>query len=322
MSTARLLIHRSAVSAVPTLTIRDAVPMLPRSHPARVTTAGALRTDGVSRRQLAGELAIGRWRRAGLAIVLHNGPLSRPQQLAVARVHGGPHAKFTAFTAAEILGLQGWDREEVHLLAPAGTRVRAGSPVPVRVHLHGASPIYLVPGRAVEALPHAVLRAAATFTSPRPGSGLLAAAVQQRLLSAADLSAALTAQPRTRHRAMLRAAVADIDGGSEALSEIDFVRLCRRSRLPQPVRQAVRREASGRRRYLDATWKRSDGRLVVVEIDGALHLAPRRWWDDQLRQNELALADAMVLRYPSIVVRTEPALIVAQLRRALRLDRW
>ena len=75
----------------------------------------------------------------------------------------------------------------------------------------------------------------------------------------------------------------------------------------------------GRRRYLDAVWR--DGRIVVVEVDGALHLAPSRWWDDQLRRNELMLGDALVLRFPSIVVRTEPALVVAQLRRALELRR-
>ncbi|MFN2561400.1 MAG: hypothetical protein ABR571_08930 [Jatrophihabitans sp.] len=85
------------------------------------------------------------------------------------------------------------------------------------------------------------------------------------------------------------------------------------------MRQLMRRERSGRIRYLDATWKRRDGRLVVAEVDGALHLAPRGWWDDQLRQNEIALTDALVLRYPSIVLRTEEALVASQLRRALWL---
>ena len=56
---------------------------------------------------------------------------------------------------------------------------------------------------------------------------------------------------------------------------------------------------------------------MIVEVDGALHLAPKRWWSDQLRQNELTLSDAIVLRYPSVVVRTEQDLVAAQLRRAL-----
>lgn len=58
---------------------------------------------------------------------------------------------------------------------------------------------------------------------------------------------------------------------------------------------------------------------MVVEVDGALHLNPKRWWDDQLRQNELSLADALILRFPSVTVRTEEATVVRQLRRALQL---
>jgi len=101
------------------------------------------------------------------------------------------------------------------------------------------------------------------------------------------------------------------------MNEIDFGRLCRRVGLPEPVRQAVRVEPSGRRRYLDAEWIRGDGRRVVAEVDGALHLSPRRCWDDQLRQNELVIADDIVLRFPSVVLRTAPDEVVRQLRRVL-----
>lgn len=59
---------------------------------------------------------------------------------------------------------------------------------------------------------------------------------------------------------------------------------------------------------------------MVVEVDGALHLSQRHWWADQLRQNELALDGALVLRFPSVVVRTDTETIAAQLRRALLLD--
>lgn len=295
------------------------MPRLDRGDGRLVTTARRLSIDGVHRRQLADELAAGRWQRAGLAVVMHNGPLSPAQRWRVARVHGGPQAVLTAFTAVEAYGLTGWERDEVHLLAPAGTRLRAACPVPVVLHLRGSRAIRQNRRGGIELLPDALLRAAATFAGPRPGCGLLAAAVQQRKVTADELREALRRSPRVRHRGALAAAVADIGGGAEALSEIDFVRLCRRHGLPAPVQQQLRREPSGRRRYLDATWRRADGRLVVVEVDGALHLAARRWWDDQLRQNELALADALALRFPSVVVRAEERLVVSQLRRALRL---
>ena len=148
---------------------------------------------------------------------------------------------------------------------------------------------------------------------------MLAAAVQQRLTDATELRGALEAAARTRHRAALLTAVGDIEQGAQALSEIDFARLCARHGLPRPVRQSVRIEPGGRRRYLDAEWERADGTTVAVEVDGALHLSTKTWHDDQLRQNEITLGGTLVLRFPSAVVRHEPELVIAQLRRALHL---
>jgi hypothetical protein len=165
----------------------------------------------------------------------------------------------------------------------------------------------------------ALLVAAATFERPRPACGLLAAAVQQRLLRADDRQTALAAAPTVRHHRLLVSAAEDIAMGARALSEIDFMRLCPAYRLPRPVHQTVRRGPGGRRRYLDAEWIRADGRRVVAEVDGALHLEPLTWIDDQLRQNEISLADSIVLRFPAVVVRTAPASVADQLRRALQL---
>ena len=117
----------------------------------------------------------------------------------------------------------------------------------------------------------------------------------------------------------MRLAVDDVGQGAQALSEIDLGRLCRRYGLPQPVRQAVRADRYGRRRYVDAEWISRSGRTIVAEVDGALHLAPRRWWDDQLRQNELVLTGDLVLRFPSVIVRHEQQIVAGQLGRALLL---
>jgi hypothetical protein len=256
----------------------------------------------------------------GNAVVLHNGPLTRRQAWAAALINVGPRSMLTAFTAAECRGLRGWERDDTHILAPLSVSDPEIAELRIRLHRtrQWAAPSDPRAFRCQTLAPALVL-AASTFESARPGCGLLAAAVQQRLIDAAALEASLNRAVRTRHRAALLAAVRDISGGSQALSEIDFIRLCRRNRLPPPRQQLLRREPSGQRRYLDATWRRKDGRLVVVEVDGALHLNPKRWWDDQLRQNELSLADALILRFPSVTVRTEEATVVRQLRRALQL---
>ena len=285
-----------------------------------VMTWTQLRAEGVTADRIRAQIDAGRWQRCGYAVVLHNGPLSERQHWLVARAHAGPSALLTGFTAARAHGLRGWERDRVDLLAPPGARLARGCPVPVRLHrVRHWDRVRATAGTLVHALPDALLVAAGSFESPRPACGLLAAAVQQRRVRPATLADALGRATRVRHRCTLISAVADIAQGSEALSEIDFVRLCRRAGLPEPERQSVRVDSSGRRRYLDASWRRRDGRLIVVEVDGALHLIATRWWADQLRQNELSLADALVLRYPSIIVRTEPELVVRQLRQALWL---
>lgn len=286
--------------------------------PRQVQSRDALRNLGVTPSEVKARVAAGRWRLCGHAVVLHNGPLTRRQRWDAALINVGPRAMLTAFTAAERGGLTGWDRDQVHVLAPMGTAPVRLPGLEVIVHRTRRWTLAAAPGVfRCQAMPSALVMAAVTFASPRPACAILAAGVQQRLVSAGDLHVQLVRRATVRHRRLMLAAVADIAGGSEALSELDFVRLCRKHGLPEPIRQQVRQERSGRRRYLDATWRRKDGRLVVAEVDGALHLSPARWWEDQHRQNELALADALVLRFPSVVIRTQPTLVAAQLRRAL-----
>jgi hypothetical protein len=282
-----------------------------------VLLAAELRAAGWSRSAVSAQVSARRWRRFGRAVVLHNGLLTHDEQRRVALLNAGRRAVYTAFTAAEIAGLSGWSRPYTSLLVPCGTRVRRTPRVPVRVH-HVADWQTVDRRRDMHALAPALIVAASTFEKPRPACGLLAAGVQQRLVTAAELAEALDRARQTRHRAMLRLAVADIAQGSEALSEIDFARLCRLHGLPEPRRQAVRADQNGRKRYLDAEWVRErDRKRVVAEVDGALHLTVERWWEDQARQNEISLDGALVLRFPSIVIRTAEADVASQLRRAL-----
>jgi hypothetical protein len=277
---------------------------------------------GCTRSTAHARVAARRWQRFGRAFVLHHGELTREQRWAVGVLNCGPRAVHASFSAAESLGLTGWERDETHVLVPAG--VPRPSVPGLRVVLHRARRIErgsVYPLRRCQRMAPALVLAAASFRSPRPACGLLAAGVQQRLVTADELRADLARSPTLRHRRLLLAAVDDIAMGSQALSEIDFARLCRRHRLPAPDRQGVRTDPSGMRRYLDAQWRRRDGRLLVAEVDGGLHLYVRRWWDDQLRQNEVTLGRSMVLRFPSVVIRTDEALVADQLRRGL-FEQW
>jgi hypothetical protein len=166
----------------------------------------------------------------------------------------------------------------------------------------------------------ALVDGASWAATPRAACGLLAAGVQQRLTVADRLLAELETAGAIRYRRLLRSALIDIAGGAQAVSEIDFLRFCRRNGFPRPLLQVARRDSAGRRRYLDATLKGPTGKIVRVEIDGALHLVVRRYWDDMSRGNELSIAGELTLRFPSFVIHDDDPDAVGQLTRALELS--
>ena len=290
----------------------------PWSDLPRVGSVAELLAQGWTKSQISANLRARRWQRIGRAVVLHNGEPSVEELRRAALINAGPRSVLTSFTGLADWGLNGWERDPIHVLVPRGARVRRPNGLRMRVHYTDRwRPETMHAARRLHRPAHSAVLAAASFERPRPACGVLAAVVQQRLARPADLIGALLDAPRVRHRAAQLAAAHDIEQGAHALSEIDLSKLCRSAGLPMPVRQAVRASGDGRRRYVDAEWTRSDGRKVVVEVDGALHLVATRWWEDQLRQNEFVLQDDLVLRYPTVVLRCEKAIVVSQLRRAL-----
>jgi very-short-patch-repair endonuclease len=113
--------------------------------------------------------------------------------------------------------------------------------------------------------------------------------------------------------------LADIDGGAEAMSEIDLLQLCRRYRLPAPDLQERRTDASGRARYIDAYWRVW---RLQVEVDGAHHMDARQWAADLRRQNDIWVAGDRIRRFAAFDLRQRPAEVAAQIRAALEAAGW
>jgi hypothetical protein len=78
-------------------------------------------------------------------------------------------------------------------------------------------------------------------------------------------------------------------------------------------------DAQGRRRFRDVEWKRADGRLVIGEIDGVGHMEAGRWYDDVMRDAELAHVEVGAIRFrpPSLACRAEEPRVVDILRTLL-----
>ena len=293
-------------------------------HQAGVVRRSQLAALGMTSSEIEAMVAAGRWRAHGVIVVaMHNGPLSHEQQLWAAVLNAGPHAALAARTAAAAHGLVGWAAECIEVLVPRGSAVPAGLGLAVKIHESRRFTVDDIhPGRALPQVrvERALIDAAVWSARPRTACGVVAAGVQQRLSTPAKLRAELGRAGAVRYRRLLEAALLDIDGGAQAVSELDFLRFCRRNGFPRPELQEVRVDARGRRRYLDATFRDRDSRPFRVEIDGALHLVVQTYWNDMVRGNDLVIGRERVLRFPSYVIYSNDPTAVRQLRSALGLS--
>jgi very-short-patch-repair endonuclease len=283
-----------------------------------VLSRAQLREAGVSRDVVRGNVSAGRWQvLGGNAVVLTNAPLTWHQWCWIAVLHGGPTTAVTGITALSLHGLRGWVRDEVYLACPAEIRPPRLDPIRrCRSRTLTAEDMCELRGLRVCTPARATIDAAIRLDK-RSAQGLLAAVVQQQRATPQVLAAALERAGRVRLRAVLHAALADITGGAGALSEIDFLTLCRKARLPTPRLQRRHHEQNGRPRFIDAEFEAANGLTLSVEIDGVGHLDPERWWADHERQNELVITGARMLRFPAPVVRHRPEWVADQIRRAL-----
>jgi hypothetical protein len=104
------------------------------------------------------------------------------------------------------------------------------------------------------------------------------------------------------------------------MSELDFLKLCRRWLLPEPDELQVRLRAGGRTRYLDGRYRKQ---AVRFEVDGQHHMLVASWEQDLVRGNDLAIhtrgTGEIQLRWSGSQVRHDQSLVARQLRAALGL---
>jgi hypothetical protein len=287
---------------------------------ASAVTRGQLSRIGIDDDPVRFHLRGERWREVAPGVlVLHCGPLPLATLRWVALLAAGPCAALAAWTAIELQGVRGWSRPGVHIVVPRGRHVPALPGVVVHEsRRHGPADIAEYDGIPTHRLERAAVDAASWSGQVRTACGLMAAVVQQRLSQPERLRVAVDEAGRIRFRKQLFWALVDIEGGAEALSEIDIARLCRDAGLPEPVRQRVRLDVHGRRRYLDAEWDLPDGGVLILEIDGIGHMDPTRWYDDLMREAELVIdRPHRVIRLPATAARLERARVQAVLARAL-----
>ena len=279
-----------------------------------------LRAAGLTPDEVRAFIDGGRWTPLGpLVVALHNGPLDRAQQTWAAVLASGNGAHLAGLTALEASGLRNWTDPKVHVLVPRASGVAELTRVDRIVHETRRPP---QESRVSSGFPRrvtverAAIDAASWRCDTRSCCGLLAAVVQQRLTTATRLLAALDAAGPIRHRRAMRLTIADIEGGAQALSEIDFGRICRQypwDRRP-PGRSPRRHGPTPLSRWRN---RGPYGKRRAFEIDGAPHMLAENHWRDLERQNELLIAGTFPLRFSTYAMRFEELLVVDQTRRAM-----
>ena len=159
----------------------------------------------------------------------------------------------------------------------------------------------------------AAVRAALWARSNKQAALVMTMTVQQGLAGAADIAEEMLRVRRDKRRLFLHTVLLDLLGGVRSLSELEFACECRRRGIPEPTRQVVRRTALGRY-VLDVVWEEWG---VVVEIDGIQHTWADQVVGDALRQNEVTLGHAVVLRVPLLGLRVTPEPFFDQIIAAL-----
>ena len=289
-----------------------------------VVSRAQLGEVGVRRRLIGARVAEGKWQVVGPhVVVLRPGPLTRDQQMWIGVLHAGDHAVLTGTSALERSGLTGFTDDHISVCLPHGHHRRdlVNQHVEVRVHESRHLPSTDILARAAPPRmkqDRATVEAASAAASDRACRTILAMTVQQRLVSAAVLRPLVLARPNLPRRALILETLDDVEGGSQSLPELDYLRGLRRFGLPEPTRQRIVQRPDGRY-YLDAEF---DPWAVTVEINGVHHLDVRQKEADDVRRTRLAIGGRLVVDIGSYIVRHDIALAVLLTADALLSRGW
>jgi hypothetical protein len=284
-----------------------------------IATRAQLRAVAVTADRQRAHLDAGRWRLLNEQVICtHNGPLTWNQACWAVVLSAQGLVALCALTALQRFGVQGFETDDIHVLVAKGFRVLPVAGVSVVVHESRRLGRFDILPRLppITGLERATIDAAVWSPDIKAATRVVVAPIQQRFTSPARLREALAAAGQVKFRETLISFIADLEGGAEALSEVAFLRWCRRHGFPRPKTQ-VRFDSAGRRRYLDATFELPNRSPLLVEIDGGIHLTLATRWADTAKDNDAMIANRKTLRFPSIAIYSEDRLAITQLREAL-----
>ena len=263
---------------------------------------------GVDWSRVRNEIAARRWvERTPRVISTFTGELTLRQREWLAVLHAGPRSMLANLSAARAQGLQGWDRPWVSVLVDDELSFE---PVEGVDFFRSRRSCDLLrsprPGIPACQLEPAVLLWAGYEAPTKAAHGVVAAVVQQRLTTPTRMIGWVDQLRPLRRAKPLKRTLSFVDGGAHSGAELELGRLCRRFGIRPPDRQRRRVDRTGRIRWTDAEWDLPDGRVLVLEIDGAFHSEVLQAADDAKRSRRLTTATRTVVRCTAYELTHEP----------------
>ena len=273
-------------------------------------------TQQVLRRRVS---TSGPWRVVLPGIYLsHNGGLTAAQREIAAALYAGDGSVLTGSAALGVQGVRVPPSDLVDVLVPAAVQRQSTDFVRMRRTTRMPERPWLVGGIRYAPAARAVADAVCGHADMDFVRSLVAGAVQQRKCTVQQLATELCAGPRHGSGA-LREALAEVADGIASIAEGDLRKLIKRSRLPEPMYNPSLLVGAEFLARPDAWWPDAG---VAAEVDSReWHLLPANWERTQARHDRMSAHGILVLHYAPRRIRSNPAGVVEEIKKALEAGR-
>jgi len=250
--------------------------------------------------------------------VLGSGELTAVQREVAAVLYAGRGCVVTGLAALRQHGIDVPISEVVDVLIPESMKRRSVEYVHIRRTRKMPKEFWRVGGIRYAPAARAVADAVWGKADGRAVTALVAAAVQQRRCTVRELASELRAGPKQGSVA-LRSALAEVADGIRSVTEADLRRLIKTSGLPEPMYNPSLFVGGEFLASPDAWWPDAG---VVVEVDSReWHFSPADWERTQVRHARMSTHGILVLHYTPRRIRSDPAGVVQEIRKALEAGR-
>ncbi len=249
----------------------------------------------------------------GVYMAVTGTPTTIQQEMA-AMLYAGTGSVITGPAALRCHHIRGTSSDLVDVLVPAARKRRDAAFV--RLHRTTRMPgrIWLAGPVRYALLPRAVADAVRDMTSLRDVRAVVADAVQRGRCQIQDLVTELTTGPSVGS-ALFREALTDVAAGIRSTAEADLKDLLVRSGLPMPLFNPSLYDRGTFIARPDAWWPELG---VVVEVDSReWHMSPEDHAKTLARGRRMGVYQIIVLRFTPKQIRSEPAEVIYDIRRAL-----